>query len=337
LAVSIKDVAARSGVSIATVSHVLNRTRGTRPATRDRVLLAIQELGYSQNQAARNLARGRSSLLGLIISDIRNPFFPDITSAFQDLALDHDMDAVVLNTNYDSARTLNAVRRLIGMQVAGVAILTSQIEPAAVDMLPQAGVPSVFLDLGRVDRNISNIAVDYEQGIGAALRHLAEMGHTRIGYIGGPVHLSSVARRKMAFLDIAAHLGLEPCSLADADFTVKGGYSACSAMLRNGQRPTAIVTGNDLTAIGVMHSAWDAGLRLPEDLSIVGFDDIVFSEYTQPALTTVAVPRKEIGAVAFEALWTMIKDPDHAGRAYSVETRLVIRQSTTARTNMGHP
>src|SRR5439155_7727726 len=185
---------------------ILNDTRGTRPETRERVLDAIRELGYSQNQAARNLARGRSSLLGLIISDIRNPFFPEITSAFQDLALSHDMDAVVLNTNYDSERTLNAVRRLIGLQVPGVAILTSQIEPSAAEMLPRAGVASVFLDLGRVDRNISNIAVDYEQGIGGALRHLAELGHKRIGYIGGPVHLPSVARRKRAFVESALQL-----------------------------------------------------------------------------------------------------------------------------------
>jgi arginyl-tRNA synthetase len=328
LAVSIKDVAARAGVSIATVSHVLNGTRGTRPATRDRVLTAIQDLGYAQNQTARNLARGRSSLLGLIISDIRNPFFPEITSAFQDMALSRDMDAVVLNTNYDSLRTLNAVRRLIGLQVSGVAILTSQMEPAAAEMLPKAGIASVFLDLGLVDRNISDIAVDYEQGIGAALRHLTELGHQRIGYIGGPVQFPSVARRKTAFLDSAAQRGFEPCSVLDADFTVKGGYSACSALLQRECRPTAIVTGNDLTAIGVMHAAWDAGLRVPEQLSVVGFDDIVFSEYTQPALTTVAVPRKEIGTVAFEALWAMIEDPDHAGREYRMETRLVVRHST---------
>jgi DNA-binding LacI/PurR family transcriptional regulator len=329
LGISIKDVAARADVSIATVSHVLNGTRGTRTATRDRVLAAIQDLGYSQNLAARNLARGRSSLLGLIISDIRNPFFPEITSAFQDLALAHDMDAVVLNTSYDSQRTLNAVRRLIGLQVPGVAILTSQIEPAAAEMLPRAGVASVFLDLGRVDRNISNVAVDYEQGIGAALRHLVEQGHKRIAYIGGPVHLPSVARRKRAFAESALQFGIELHTMLDADFTVRGGYSACAELLRDG-RPTAIVTGNDLTAIGVMHRVWDSGLRVPQDVSVVGFDDIGFSEYTQPALTTVAVPRAEIGKVAFEALWAMINDPEHRGREYRVETRLVTRESTVA-------
>lgn len=325
--VSIKDVAARAGVSIATVSHVLNGTRETRPATRDRVLEAIRDLGYSQNQSARNLARGRSSLLGLIISDIRNPFFPEVTSAFQDEALAHNMDAVVLNTNYDPQRTVNAVRRLAGLQVPGVAILTSQIDPAVADLLPQAGVASVFLDLGRVGRNISNIVVDYAHGISEALGHLAGLGHRRIGYIGGPLTLPSAQLRKKAFMDSAIRAGLEPDRAIDADFTVKGGYMACAQLL-NGSPLTAIVTGNDLTAIGVLHSAFDGGLRVPEDLSVVGFDDIVFSEYTQPALTTVAVPRTELGRVAFEALWEMMQDPDQKGREFRVETHLVVRQST---------
>jgi LacI family transcriptional regulator len=327
LAVSIKDVAARAGVSIATVSHVLNGTRATRPDTRDRVLAAIEELGYSQNQAARNLARGRSSLLGLIISDIRNPFFPEVTSGFQDQAIAHSMDALVLNTNYDPQRTLNAVRRLVGLQVRGVAILTSQIDPAAAELLPRAGVASVFLDLGHVDRNISNIVVDYAHGISEALMHLVKLGHTRIAYIGGPLQLPSAQVRRKAFMDRAVQMGIQPAGALDADFTVRGGYLACEELLKN-SAPTAIVTGNDLTAIGVLHRAYHGGLKVPDDLSVVGFDDIAFSEYTQPPLTTVAVPRAEIGRVAFQALWETINDPEHAGREFRVETRLVVREST---------
>jgi LacI family transcriptional regulator len=327
LANSIKDVAARAGVSIATVSHVLNRTRGTRSSTRERVLAAVEELGYSQNQAARNLARGQSSLLGLIISDIRNPFFPEITSGFQDHALAHAMDALVLNTNYDPQRTLNAVRRLIGLQVPGVAVLTSQVDPAVADLLPRSGVASVYLDLGRVDRNISNIVVDYASGISEALAHLVGLAHKRIGYIGGPLSLPSAQVRRRAFMESAVQMGIEPARVIDADFTVRGGYQACQEMLRE-SAPTAIVTGNDLTAIGVLHRAYDAGLRVPDDLSVAGFDDILFSEYTQPALTTVAVPRTEIGQLAFQALWEMIHDPDHEGREFRVGTRLVVRQST---------
>ncbi len=324
---TIKDVAAKANVSIATVSHVLNGTRPIRPQTRQRVLNAIQELRYSQNQSARNLVRGTSSFLGLIVSDVRNPFFPEITAAFQDQALTHGMDALVLNTNYDAERTLNSVQRLMGLQVPGVAILTSQIDPSVIHMLAERRIAAVYLDLGTVDHAISNIVLGYEHGIAEALGHLTKLGHRRIGYVGGPLALHSAQRRKKAFLEIAVKLGLEPRWTIDADFTVAGAYAA-SATLLNNDRPTAIVAGNDLTAIGVLHRAYDSGLRVPEDLSVVGFDDILFAKYTQPALTTVALPRTEIGKVAFEALWAMMSDPELAGREFRVGTRLITRKST---------
>jgi len=159
------------------------------------------------------------------------------------------------------------------------------------------------------------------------LEHLAKLGHRRIAYIGGPLHLNSAQRRKNAFLESAIQMGLEAPTTIDADFTVKGGYFACSKLL-NGSTPTAIVAGNDLTAIGVLHRAYDGGLRVPEDLSVVGFDDILFAEYTQPALTTVSVPRIEIGRVAFQALWTMMADPSRTGREFRVGTKLITRQTT---------
>jgi LacI family transcriptional regulator len=327
LGVSIKDVALRAGVSTATVSHILNDTRVTSQETRNRVLAAIQELGYSQNQAARNLARGRSSLLGLLISDVRNPFFPEITAAFQDQALAHSMDALVLNTNYDPQRTLNSVRRLMGLQVPGVAILTSQIDPAVVDMLRDANIAAVYLDLGQVSPNVCNLVVDYGGGITQVLDHLTRLGHRRIAYIGGPPHLPSARLRKRAFLETAQSLNIEPEEMIDSDFTVKGGYFAASKLL-TARRPTAVVAGNDLTAIGILHRAYDGRIRVPEDLSVVGFDDIIFAEYTQPALTTVTIPRTEIGKTAFQALWSTISDPQHAGQEFRLGTQLTLRQST---------
>ncbi|MBV9406541.1 MAG: LacI family DNA-binding transcriptional regulator [Acidobacteriaceae bacterium] len=326
---TIKDVAAKASVSIATVSHVLNGTRAIRPQTRQRVLTAIQELGYSQNQTARNLVRGKSTFLGLIVSDVRNPFFPEITAAFQDEALAHGMDALVLNTNYDPERTLNSVRRLMGLQVPGVAILTSQIDPSVISMLAEARIAAVYLDLGTVDHAISNIVVEYEHGIAEALDYLTKLGHRCIAYIGGPPHLPSAQRRRQAFIEKAQRLHLATPCVIDGDFTVSGGYAA-SAKLFSAHVPTAIVAGNDLTAIGILHRAYDTGLRVPEDLSVVGFDDILFARYTQPSLTTVAVKRTEIGKVAFEALWAMMSDANLTGREFRVGTRLVIRQSAKA-------
>ncbi len=326
MAASIKDVAKHSGVSIATVSHVLNGTRHTRPQTRERVLTAIRELGYSQNQSARNLARGTSSLLGVLVSDVRNPFFPEITAAFQDQALAHNMDAMLINTNYDPQRTLNSVRRLIGMQVPGIAIFTSQIDDTVVDLLAQKRIAAVYLDLGRVDTAVSNIVLEYSQGIDASLQYLWDLGHRRISYISGPPGLLSIRRRKDAFLQSAARLGVEVASVVDSDFTVRGAYQACIKVLE-GKRPSAIMAGNDLAAIGVLHRAYDAGIRVPQDLSVVGFDDILLAEFTQPALTTVAVPRPELGKIGFETLWAMLSDPHLTGREIRVPTTLRIRQS----------
>jgi LacI family transcriptional regulator len=324
---SIKHVAEKAGVSIATVSHVLNDTRAIRAETRLRVLSAVQELGYSRNQAARNLVRGRSTFVGLIVSDVRNPFFPEITAAFQQQALTHDMDAMVLNTNYDPERTLNAVRRLLSLQVPGVALLTSQIDPAIMDKLAERRIAAVYLDLGRVGTAVSNIVVDYEHGIEEALEHLTSLGHRRIAYIGGPTHLASARRRKDAFLDTARKLAFDAEWMVDSDFTSAGGYSVAGKMLEL-YAPTAIVAGNDLTAIGVMHWAFEAGLRIPAELSVVGFDDISFAAYTQPALTTVAVPRTEIGKMAFETLWEMMADTQLTGRQVRLGTKLIVRQST---------
>jgi len=328
--VSIKDVAAKAGVSTATVSHVINDTRRISPATRKRVLTAVQSLGYSINRAARNLAMGRrSSLLGVLISDIRNPFFPDIVASFQDQALLHQLEALVLNTNYDPARMVDCVRRLVGLQVAGAAAFTSQLDPSVSVMLTGADVPAVYLDLGRVGKGVSNIAVDYEHGIAEALEHLRQLGHQSIAYLGGPVHLVSAQRRKRAFIESAARLGLTPVAAIDGDFSVKGGYAASSGLLGS-TRPTALVAGNDLSAIGALHAAYDLRLEVPRDLSIVGFDDIEFARYTHPALTSVTVPRDEIGRLAFDALDRLMKHPDRTGEEYRVRTRLNLRQSTGA-------
>lgn len=182
------------------------------------------------NAAARNLAAGKSSILGLVISDIRNPFFPEVTTAFQDQALLHDLDAIVFNTNYDAHRTRSCVNRLLALQVSGVAVLTSQIDDSVIGALEEKRVCAVYLDLGRVSPYISNIVIDYEKGIGKALEHLRELGHQQIGFIGGPPQLNSAQRRKRAFLESAADGGAIVGRTVDSDFTAQGGYFACAKL-----------------------------------------------------------------------------------------------------------
>ena len=326
---TIKDVAELANVSTATVSHVVNNSRKVNPETRSRVLEAIQKLGYSRNAAARSLVTGRAHLFGMIVSDFCNPFFPEVAAAFQEQALLNDVDALVMNANFDPHRTVSCVRRLLGLQVPAIALMTSQIDPQVCDLLVQNNVSAVYLDLGNVGPFVSNVLVDYERGVGAAVEHLLALGHRRIGFIGGSAELRSVARRQEAFL--ARTAGVEDLEIATAecDFTMQGGYVACARLLAR-LAPTAIVAVNDVVAIGAMHCASDRGLSVPGDLSIVGFDDITFAEYAQPALTTVRIPRSTIGRLAFQALTEMLSGPGHTGREHGVETSLVVRESTGA-------
>ena len=324
---NIRDVARKAGVSVATVSNVLNRSRKVRSGTAERVMQAARELNYSRSVAARDLAVGHSRILGLVISDIQNPFFPEVIRGFQDQALAHEMDTLVMNTSYDPHRTLTFVNRLLALRVPGVAVLTSEIDPVVYQMLRERRVCTVSLDHGKVELFSSNIVVDYAGGIQEALEHLKQLGHEQIGFIGGNPDVRSAQIRKRAFLDNVGSMAAGHPHVIDADFTVKGGYFACSKLLARGG-PTAVIAANDLMALGAVHCAYDRGIKIPAELSIVGFDDIAFSEVTQPPLTTVAVPRRRIGEAAFQALVEMMTAEPPEGREFQIATRLIVREST---------
>src|ERR671917_1989250 len=190
---SIKDVAREAGVSTATVSHVINSTRFVSDEVRARVLEAVELCGYYPNAHARSLASGRSRILGLVVSDISNPFFPELVKAIEAAAFEQGYDVVLSNTNYDPGRTSHYVRRLIERKVAGVALMTSELDGALVKELASREVSVVFLDLGEPGVHMSNLRVDYETGIEEAIRHLAGLGHREIAFISGPAHLRSAA------------------------------------------------------------------------------------------------------------------------------------------------
>jgi len=324
---TIKEVANRAGVSVATVSYVLNDTQKVRPQTAQRVLAAAKELRYSPNSAARSLVVGRSSMVGLVVPDIENPFFPEITKAFQDAASLSGLETMIMSTNYDVQRTRNAVDRLVSLQVPGAAFLTSQVDPVIREALSQKGICAVYLDHGSGGEHMSNVAIDYRSGVLAAVEHLVQLGHRRIGFISGPANGASALLRKEAFLEGVGPVGDAEVRLVDSDFSVQGGYFSCSKLM-NGFDATAIMAANDLMAIGAMHCAYDRRIPVPAALSVIGFDDITFAQFTQPALTTVAVPRVEIGRIAFQSLWSLISDATHPGAEHHIKATLIVRQST---------
>ncbi len=307
------------------MSYVLNDSKKVRPETEQRVLWAARDLGYLPNSAARSLAVGHSSIFGLIVPDISNPFFPEITKAFQAEAARYGMETVVMDGNTDPQRTHTMVERFLGLQVPGIAFLTSQVDATVKDFIARRGLCATYLGFGSAAPKIANIAIEQPNGIRDAVNHLAALGHRRVGFIAGPVDGVFAARRKAAFLTAAGAVDMET-RVYDSDLTVQGGYFGCSRVL-SGFPATAVMAGNDLMAIGALHYAYDRQIAVPAALSVIGFDDITFAQFTQPALTTVAVPRVEIGRLAVESLWNMIHNGAH-GTDYEVRSSLVIRQST---------
>ncbi|MDR3718184.1 MAG: LacI family DNA-binding transcriptional regulator [Bryobacteraceae bacterium] len=324
-----KDVAAQAGVSISTVSHILNNTREVAEPTRKRVLQAMEDLNYYKNAFGRRLKRGRSDSFGLIISDILNPFFAELIKGYEDVVIGNSCDVLLVSTNYDHERSKMAVRRMIENSVQGVAIMTSQLDSHLVDDLVEAGIPVVRLDSGSTRRGLSDICVEYLCGAREAAAHLKALGHRDIAMISGPKSRVSAVRYQNALLTALNEAGLPPVRVREGSNTIDGGASGVRNLLAEpAPFPTAILFGNDLSALGAVSSLAEAGLRVPDDVSIIGADDISYASYAVPALTTVRMPREELGARAYTVLARCLKSKRMTGFQDSVETHLVARRST---------
>ena len=326
---TIEEVAKRAKLSISTVSRTVHGSGPVDPATAERVWRAIKELDYRPNTNAQSLVSGRSRMLGLVVSDITNPFFPELIRGFQDVALQNGYDVLVSSTNYDNSRTALCVQRMIDRKVDGVAIMTSEMDRSLSDQLSSRKVPLVFLDVGKSARGVSNIKVDYAQGISQAVDHLRALNHVRVAFIGGPSTLKSARLRRDAFLNCLGERGVEahPDLIEEGNHKIDGGLSAITRLLQRQHPPTAVLASNDLTAIGVLRGVRQAGLRVPQDLSVVGFDDIDMAQFTEPPLTTVRLQRSELANLACNALFQSIHG-GMEGAEFPMGTHLIIREST---------
>jgi DNA-binding LacI/PurR family transcriptional regulator len=329
---NIRDVASRAGVSIATVSRAVNHISTVDPELARRVWKAVEEVGYLPNTQARALVSGRSRILGLIVSEITNPFFPELVQEFEDLAVAQGYEVMIGSTNYDPARTELLIRRMLQRNLDGVAVMTFGIEEDLVQRLVEREFPLVFVDAGPDLPNIRVLKVDYAEGIRQAVQHLAALGHRRIAFVSGPLRLRSATARRNAFLKSMAELGLSvPAEhLVEGDHTMEGGIAAAQHLMGLGELPTAVQCSNDMTAIGVLHGLYQTTHKVPEDISVVGFDDIHLAQFMLPPLTTVQMSCKHLAAAAVEALRAGIErdHPKGAKTEWYIPTHLVVRQST---------
>lgn len=328
----IREIAKRAKVSTATVSRTINRVHTVDPRLAKRVWKVVEELGYFPNTQARALVSGRSRIFGLIVSEITNPFFPEIVQVFENIAVQHNYEILLTSTIHDPKRMELSVRRMLERRVEGVAVMTFGMEDALLEDLKLRNVPLVFVDVGPPRAKVSNIRIDYLHGIRQAVQHLAAMRHRHIAFISGPLHLKSALARKEAFLAALTEIGvpLDPELVVEGDHTIEGGMAAFGGLLTRPLRPTAVLCSNDMTAIGVIRKGYEEGISIPQDLSLIGFDDIRLAQFVSPPLTTVQMSQAELARLAFFALLNEVQReiPAPHGTEYSLRTSLVLREST---------
>jgi DNA-binding LacI/PurR family transcriptional regulator len=328
--VTLEDVAKRARVSTATVSRVLNGAAEVRPDTRARVLRAVQELHYAPDLNARSLAGGQPRSLGMLVSNISNPFFLDIFRCVEACARQRGYDLIVANTEYTPERLASSVMTILGRRVAGLALVVSENVPPIV-ATNAAGLPVVLYDGGAHRlKNAVNIRANYKGGMQRIVEYLHDLGHRRMAFLGHHTRLGPLHERRQAFMSIAETYAprVKVMAVENVD-SLAGGQQAMREVLDSGFRPTAVACVNDLMAFGALRELHVRGLSVPGDVSVTGFDNIALSEFARPALTTADVPRETIGRLIFDALVA----PSGADRALSraevvVETELIVREST---------
>jgi LacI family transcriptional regulator len=327
---TIKDVAALAGVSYQTVSRVINKKGEISPDTRKRVLEAAASLDYRPSRVARGLVTRRTHTVGLIISDITNPFFPEVARGVQDLARSRDYHVFLCNTDDDPVEDLQALRSLATHAVDGIILFGYYLDAAALSGFADSYRPVVLINRHFQHPHVSQVIADNYSGARLAVDHLVEQGHTAIGMLVGVESAIGPVRRVNGFrAALAAHgLRTEAAWIVSSPATLTGGYDRARQLLTEHPEITALFAYNDLMALGALRACQDIGLKVPGDCAIIGFDDIKLASMVTPSLTSVHIDKYELGQQSMVRLLDMIDHPDETYPPVSVDAALVIREST---------
>jgi len=328
MGMTIRDVAKVAGVSTATVSNVLNKTGKVGQNTRHLVLSAVKRLGYVPDLHARRLASGDRRTLGIIVSDLENPFFPEVIKGFEVRARQLGYQTVLGDTNYDPRRTREAAEKMMQQKVRGVAVMTSEISLRLIHELARQKIAVTFLDLAPVREYMSSLRIDYFSGIEQIFRYLYANGHRRIAFVAGRSGLKSNVARLRAYENCMRAAGLEPGPVFPGDLRFEGGFTAGLSIANSSPRPTAVMAINDLTAVGVIKGLLNAGCRVPQDVSVTGLDKTRLAEYSNPSLTTVDIQREFLGRMAADAIHELSSSAASQGKEYHIGAELVLGGST---------
>lgn len=330
---TLRDVAGGAGVHPATASRALNPAtrRLVNDETAERVIRVAEELGYRPNPIARSLKTARSSSIGLVIPDLTNPLFPPIVRGIEDVLGPAGYNAWIVNTDNDPERELSAVASLRSRRVDGLIVATARIEHPLLDQLVAEGLALVLVNRRHARPDIPSVTADDAAGVEMAVRHLVGLGHRRIAHIAGPQNTSTGQTRLRAFHQALRDNGLEddPALVVSCpSWTEIEGATALHGLMGSGAEFTAVLAGNDLLALGCLDALAEIGARCPQDMSIVGFNDMPFVDKVSPPLTTVRIPHYSLGAEAAQMLLERLGEPGRQARSVLLPLTLVERQST---------
>lgn len=331
-AANLRDVAAHAGVSVGTISNVLNHPEKVSPRTIEKVHAAIDELGFIRNDAARQLRAGRSNTVGLIVLDARNPFFTDVARGAEDRATAEGLSILLGNSDENSARESTYLDLFEEQRVHGVLISPYGDITTRLARLRSRGIPAVLVDRSSADSTFSSVSVDDVAGGSLAVNHLIEQGGRRIAFVGGPIGILQVADRLSgAERAVASHDGVTLEVIPVAALSVIEGRAAGTDILNRtpAERPDAIFAANDLVALGVLQAlAMQGKLAVPEQMKLIGYDDIDFASAAVVPLSSIRQPRALIGQTALEILIEEARDPSMQARQVVFQPELVVREST---------
>lgn len=331
---TIIDVAKLAGVSKSTVSLVLNQSDRVHPDTAEKVWQAIRLLNYVPNRAARSLQSGRSNIIGLIVSDITNPYYSELVRSVATVARSQNYDVVSLDLHYDSALMHTHLERLQEYKPDGLLLFTHHQDLSVIEKLKQSQLPTVLLNWGDASQKISKLNVDYQAGMMTMVEHLAGLGHRRLAFIAALDKYGDSSGKVSAFnhaYQAFNHVLAPPVYLeSDLYLNHETASSVVDQLLsiEPARRPTAVFAANDLMAISILYDLQDAGVDVPGQMSLVGIDDIDLASFIRPTLTTLRQPRRQIGILAFDMLQQMLNHEVPTGMTESISLRLIERASS---------
>lgn len=327
---TMKHVAEYAGVSVTTVSHVINETRYVSPELVERVWEAVEALNYQPNALARSLRRKQTHTLGMIVPDNSNPFFGEIARIIEDFCFNLGYSVILCNSDQNPEKEQMYIDLLTEKQVDGIVFVAAGGHAEHLQTVLERSVPVVVVDREVPDIQCDQVLTNNRSGGQQATEHLIQHGHRRIGCIVGPSDLTLSWERVCGYQEALQNAGLpfDENLLRQGDFQAPGGYTAMQELLGTPEPPSGVFVCNDLMAIGAMRAVSERGLAIPDDVAVVGFDDIALASYTNPPLTTVAQPRQEMSRLAAELLIERVRDGDRPREHRLLETRLIIRQSS---------